>query len=306
MTIKHLVISGGGPAGFFTYGAARCLAKHDFWNIKNIKTIYGTSIGSFMGVVLSLGYEWDWLDDYFIKRPWEKLIMLNPLSFVEVYHNKGLLTVDFIKDTISPLFTAKNLSVEVTMKEFYEFNGIDIHIYATEINGYRMEKECVSHKSHPNLRVVDALAMSMAYPFAFTPVFIDDKCYIDGGLLNNYPLRDCIEETKCVDHEILSFKNIWILEECKVSEESNVFDFLLVILRKMKREIDTEDSQGEIKNTVRCLIEDLDGLPSWVNALSTQALRKKLIERGEHQANIFLKYISTVDATENTERVAST
>lgn len=297
MTIKHLVISGGGPAGFFTYGAARYLAKNDFWNIENIKTIYGTSIGSFMGVVLSLGYEWDWLDDYFIKRPWEKLIMLNPLSFVEVYHNKGLLTVDFIKDTISPLFTAKNLTVDVTMKEFYDFNCIDIHIYATEINGYRMEKECVSHKSHPNLPVVDALAMSMAYPFAFTPVFVDDKCYIDGGLLNNYPLRDCIEETKCSDDEILSFKNIWVLEECKVSEESNVFDFLLVILRKMKREIDTEDAQGEIKNTVRCLIEDLDGMPSWMNALSTQELRKKLIERGEHQANIFLKYISTADAS---------
>ena len=183
------------------------------------------------------------------------------------------------------------------MKEFYDFNGIDIHIYATEINGYRMEKECVSHKSHPNLPVVDALAMSMAYPFAFTPVFVDDKCYIDGGLLNNYPLRDCIEETKCSDDEILSFKNIWVLEECKVSEESNVFDFLLVILRKMKREIDTEDAQGEIKNTVRCLIEDLDGMPSWMNALSTQELRKKLIERGEHQANIFLKYISTADAS---------
>ena len=145
--------------------------------------------------------------------------------------------------------------------------------------------------------MVDALAMSMAYPFAFTPVFVDDKCYIDGGLLNNYPLRDCIEETKCSDDEILSFKNIWVLEECKVSEESNVFDFLLVILRKMKREIDTEDAQGEIKNTVRCLIEDLDGMPSWMNALSTQELRKKLIERGEHQANIFLKYISTADAS---------
>ncbi|MAA53524.1 MAG: hypothetical protein CMJ41_11025 [Phycisphaerae bacterium] len=291
--IQHLVMSGGGPAGFLTYGAARYLAKEGFWNLQNIKSIYGTSIGSFMGVVISLGYEWEWLDDYFIKRPWNKLIHLDPLSFVEVYHKKGLLNIEFIEKTISPLFTAKGLSANVTMKELFDFNGINIHIYTTEINGYNLSKVCISHKSHPDLPLINALAMSMAFPFAFSPVCIDNKCYIDGGLLNNYPLRDCIKETKCDENEILSFKNIWILDDCKVSEESNVFDFLLVILRKMKREIDTEDEQGEIKNTVRCVIEDLDGLPSWMNALSTETLRIKLIEKGEVYAKMFLTYLET-------------
>jgi predicted acylesterase/phospholipase RssA len=292
MTIKHLVLSGGGPAGLLTYGAAKHLAKTNFWHLKNIKTIYGTSIGSYMGVVFSLGYEWEWLDDYFIKRPWDKLVELNPLAILEVYNDKGLLSVDFIKATLEPLFTAKNLSTQVSMKELFEFNNISIHIYTTEINGHNLEKVCISHHSYPDLPVITALAMSMAYPFAFKPVCIDDKCYIDGGLLNNYPLRDCIEETKCDMNEILSFKNVWVLDECKVNTDSNAFDFLLVILRKMKREIDTEEEQGEIKNTVRCVIEDLDGLPSWLNALSTETLRKKLIERGEIQATVFSKYIS--------------
>lgn len=293
MTIKHMVLSGGGPAGFLTYGAARHLAKSDFWSLQNIETIYGTSIGSYMGVVFSLGYEWDWLDDYFIKRPWDKLVELNPLTFFEIYQTKGLLNADFIKETISPLFTAKELSPDITMKELFEYNHISIHIYTTEINGYHLEKVCLSHESHPDLPVITALAMSMAYPFAFAPVCIDDKCYIDGGLMNNYPLRDCIEETKCEMNEILSFKNIWVLDECKVNDDSNAFEFLLVILRKMNRHIGTEEEQGEIQNTVRCTVEDLDGLPAWLNALSTEALRKKLIERGEIQAKIFLTYVST-------------
>jgi len=295
MTIKHLVMSGGGPAGLLTYGAARHLAKQKYWILSDIETIYGTSIGSFMGVVLSLGYEWEWLDDYFIKRPWDKLIKLDPLSIVEIYQNKGLLSVDFIQETVEPLFTAKGLSVDVTMKQLFEYNHIDVHVYTTEINGYRMEKICISHESHPNLPVVNALAMSMAYPFAFTPVCVDGKCYIDGGLLNNYPLRDCIEETKCEEIEILSFKNIWVIDECKVCDDSNVFDFLMVILRKMKREIDTEGAQGEIKNTVRCIIEDLDGLPAWMDALSTEVLRRTLIERGERHAQLFLTYLSTTN-----------
>ena len=295
MAIKHLVLSGGGPAGLLTYGAARKLADNKFWDIKDIESIYGTSIGSFLGVVLSLGYHWKWLDDYFIKRPWEKLISFTTLSIIEIYNNKGFLTVDFIEKTVEPLFTAKNLAKNITMKELFEFNKIDIHIYTTEINGDRMEKVCISHESHPNLTVVNALAMSMAFPFAFTPVCVNDKCYIDGGLLNNYPLKDCIHDKKCVEDEILSFKNFWIVDECTINNDSNVFEFLMVILRKMKREIDTQQDQVDIKNTVRCLVEDLDGMQSWVDALSTEDLRKKLIERGAHQGQLFLDYYKNKD-----------
>ena len=68
MPIKHIVISGGGPTGFITYGAACHLAKCNFWKLEDIETIYGCSVGAYIGVVLSLGYDWEWLDDYFIKK----------------------------------------------------------------------------------------------------------------------------------------------------------------------------------------------------------------------------------------------
>ena len=46
MTIKHIVLAGGGPAGFVTYGALRELHINKFWNISDIKSIYGCSIGA--------------------------------------------------------------------------------------------------------------------------------------------------------------------------------------------------------------------------------------------------------------------
>lgn len=88
MTIKHLVISGGGPTGFLSYGVASYLAKKDFWKLEDIKSIYGCSIGAYMGVVLSLGYEWEWLDDYFIKRPWEKLAASSAIKFTDINEKK--------------------------------------------------------------------------------------------------------------------------------------------------------------------------------------------------------------------------
>ena len=55
MVIKHLVFSGGGPIGLISYGAAKQLNKKKFWEIENIETIYGTSVGAYMGTLISLG-----------------------------------------------------------------------------------------------------------------------------------------------------------------------------------------------------------------------------------------------------------
>ena len=91
MVIKHIVISGGGPTGFITYGAAKHLAKEAFWKLDDIESIYGCSIGAYMGVILSLGYDWDWLDDYFIKRPWDKVIGITPISIFDSLITRGII-----------------------------------------------------------------------------------------------------------------------------------------------------------------------------------------------------------------------
>ena len=193
MTIKHLVISGGGPAGFLTYGAARHLAKENLWKLEDIESIYCCSIGAFMGVIISLGYDWEWIDDYFIKRPWEKTLGITAISFLKAYTEKGIVGDELIHNSLEPLLTAKELTVDTTMAEFYEFNGIDIHIYTTNLNTQFLTKIDISHTSHPDMPLIKAIRMTTAYPFAFKPVCEGGDCFIDGGLLNNLPLNDCIE-----------------------------------------------------------------------------------------------------------------
>lgn len=292
--IKHLVFSGGGPAGLLTYGAAKHLSKKGFWNISNIKSIYGCSIGAYMGVIISLNYEWEWLDDYFIKRPWDKVVGIQAISFIEAFGNKGLLGDTFIVESLKPLLEAKDLSTAITLQELYEYNNIDIHIYTTNLNTYLLDKVDISHTTHPTMSVIKALYMTTAYPFAFKPICEDGNCFIDGGLLNNYPLNDCISHNKCDTNEILAFKNIWVVDDYKINENSSVIDFLIVLMKKMQKHIDTEEDQEDIKNTVRCLIEDLDSIDSWIKALSTPEMRKQLIEKGCLQANIFYEYIKII------------
>ena len=52
MTIKHLVISGGGPTMFQSLGAIQYLEQNGYLNLNNIETIYGTSAGAFVSVFI--------------------------------------------------------------------------------------------------------------------------------------------------------------------------------------------------------------------------------------------------------------
>ena len=54
MTIKHIVISGGGPTGLKALGALQHLERNGFWNIDEIISIYATSAGAIVAVLLAL------------------------------------------------------------------------------------------------------------------------------------------------------------------------------------------------------------------------------------------------------------
>ena len=71
MTIKHLVISGGGPIMVQYLSAIQELESKKYLNINDIETIYGTSAGAIIAILISLQFDWQTLNDYIIKRPWQ-------------------------------------------------------------------------------------------------------------------------------------------------------------------------------------------------------------------------------------------
>ena len=52
MTIKNIVMAGGAYNGLYIIGALKYLIENSFFDINNIETIYGTSVGGFIGVLL--------------------------------------------------------------------------------------------------------------------------------------------------------------------------------------------------------------------------------------------------------------
>jgi predicted acylesterase/phospholipase RssA len=96
MTIRHLVISGGGQTGFTFYGILKEAEKQGFWNIGDITSMYGTSIGTFISVMLCLKYDWETIDNYLIKRPWQEIFKIDLYSVIQSFEKRGIFNVQTI------------------------------------------------------------------------------------------------------------------------------------------------------------------------------------------------------------------
>lgn len=230
--IKHIVISGGGIAGFSFYGALRETEKKGLWNINDIETIYGTSIGAMFATILAFKYEWDILDDFLIKRPWHNVYQFDINKLVLTFQTKGIFNKDVIKETFLPLFKGKDISIDITLKEFYEITKIELHYFSTNVNTFVPVD--FSYKTHPDWKVLDAIYCSCALPVLLQPLITEDGCYSDGGLFSNYPVDECIQNGADPD-EILGVTRCSVLklDALTITEDSSLLDYIFNMFYKV-------------------------------------------------------------------------
>jgi len=290
MKIKHIVISGGGPTGLMSYGSLKLLNKRDLWNYDNIETIYGSSIGGLIGTLILLDYEWEWLDDYLIKRPWNNAFNNLTNDMLSLILNKGIDGKKVIEIFLKPLLLAKNMDTSITLREFYEKTKKELHLIGTEMNSInKLVLENISYKTYPDMKLVDALAITTAIPLMFKPVLYNDKCFLDGGIMNNLPVNICLNETECSNDEILVLKNKWINTNNTINESSSFIEFLQLFMKKAHNSIDDSHNQPQMKYTIECIAENMSNVDFWLDTLKNKSQREELVKKGETFAEEFIK-----------------
>ena len=298
MTIQHLVIGGGGPFGFTAFGVLKHLHDVGFWNIKNIKTIYATSIGSLIGAFLLLGYDYSYIYDYFVKRPWEKIFKhIGVNNIFNIYSDKGAIDIyPLYTESLTMVLEAKGMTSSVTLKEFYEYSGVELHIIATDINSFKYE--ILSYKTYPDVELIKALTMSASLPVIFTPHFLDDKCFVDGGIFSNYPLNICLNETKCDKNEILGVKKKSTYQYPIITKDSSFMEYIYVSFQKLLDGIDDHKEIETIPYNISCDMDIFNNYDEWFDVFTISEKRKKLIDNGVDIAmEIYPSFIETgVDA----------
>jgi predicted acylesterase/phospholipase RssA len=280
MAIQHLVLSGGGPAGFSIYGALRESAKTGVWNPDDIKSIWSTSAGAMIGAMIYITTNWDTLDNYIIRRPWDKLCSVNLYTLINAYMGCGLFNISVVEKMFSPLLLSNDYNVDITLQELYEKTGVEFHAFTTEIN----QNVCVdvSHETHPTWRLVDAVYASSALPGMFSPFIKDDnnRAYMDGGFYCNYPLQPCIQKYSDTD-TILGIVKHFTTCESNIDQKSTLLDFIGKISAIMFNFTVKNQTQSYVKIPHEIVLGHIEmTIESIKQSLADESTRCEFIEIG--------------------------
>lgn len=281
--IKSIVLSGGGQTFFSFYGIIKEAYDKKFWNYNDLESLYGTSAGAMISLFIALQVEWDVLDNYLIKRPWNKLFDLSIHSLSNIADKNGLFNLESVIEVYKPLFLLKEIDIDITLKEFYEINKIDIHIYSSEVNEFKSID--FNHNTYPDWKIIDAVYCSMCVPIIFQPYICENCCFLDGGLLLDFAINECLE--KYQEDEIFAIKK-YGKDEKNISIDTNLIDFFNIIFNKSLRKI-FNSHRKTIKNTI-FIKDNQTSLEEILNITSSQELRENTIQIGkDHFDEFFTK-----------------
>jgi NTE family protein len=162
-----LVLSGGGARGFAHLGVIQALNDAGIFP----DVISGTSAGALAGVLYADGH-----------TPKEIQKIMNSGSRLDFMRpalpREGLLQIGGI---------IKILKASLHAKSFDELK-IPLFVTATDLNN---GKAVYFSKGE----LLDPVIASASIPVLFQPVIINNICYVDGGVLDNLPIRPI--ENKC-------------------------------------------------------------------------------------------------------------
>ncbi len=290
--IKHMVFSGGGHNILVMFGAISYLRKKGYLDFKKLQSIDATSAGSLLAFTFMLGIEDDdVIEDYLIKRPWDKVFNVTPDVVFKTFQSRGLFNVSVIEQIMEPIMKSCGIELNITMKQLYEMTNIEFTIYATEIN--KLELVEMTHKTNPDERVIDVVYKSCSIPPLFQPTIDGDRCYMDGGVFANYPLHCFLERVGDSIHldEVFGIKLIYEqAEKDNINLESNITDYVFCIIKKLIQHIVIHREHNiTIPNELLIYSKGM-AFDTLKESIISSDERKHLLKEGKRYASVYYEY----------------
>jgi predicted patatin/cPLA2 family phospholipase len=223
-----------------------------------LKSVYGVSAGSIVSAILLLDIEKNVIYDFIIKRPWNKIFNINSELLFKLVDEKGLLDNTLFVDN---------------------YTKTNFFIFGTKLNN--LESVKISHETHPNMTLIDAITISSALPLIFKPVFYEGEYYIDGGVRKHFPIKTAINDG-CNKNETLGLY-IKRNEDCKITQDSSFIQYYYQLIIGTVNLInkDIEDVPFVINHFCEKLGKDSD-------ILSNHVKRENMLKKGEVAVTDFL------------------
>ena len=206
---RNLILKGGGIRGIAYGGALQELEGRGV--LASIERVGGTSAGAIQAALLAVGYPAQEIVDVVNATPVQRL---NDGQFIffggthRLVKQYGWYRGDEFSRYLSALVARKTQRPDLTLGELHALAlaqpGHFRDLYTTGTNLTRQCTQVFSYETHPNMRVADAVRISMSIPLYFRAVLLDAddhvitgqprpgqpvQVLVDGGLLANYPLH---------------------------------------------------------------------------------------------------------------------
>jgi NTE family protein len=209
--ITNLVFEGAGIRGIAYAGAVQALEEKG--TLKDVKRVGGTSAGAITALAISLGYNSTDINHIAANTPYKKFndgrfFFIGGLARMKRYFGwyRG---VQFEK-WLSRIIRSKTGNADITFAELQQQGYLDLYITGTSL---LQQKTVIFSREHfPNMKVRDAVRISMSIPLYFEAAFIDSSgrlvyhpknlngldVMVDGGVLSNYPIS-LFDSTKYIE-----------------------------------------------------------------------------------------------------------
>ena len=181
-----LVLGGGGAKGFAHIAVLELLEEMEI----PVDFVIGVSSGAIVGGLYSAGYSPEMIKDTLMDLDWTSLFLDSPVSpFRNEFGDDDLLlrySDGALHRALSPGQTAYNLFKTLTAKipSYIDFDTLPIPFRAGVATIPEGKVELIREGD-----LAEAIRASISLPGVFDPFEIDGKMYIDGGTLDNLPIR---------------------------------------------------------------------------------------------------------------------
>jgi len=199
--IKNLIFEGAGIRGIAYAGVIDELEKSNV--IQGVERVGGTSAGAITALILSLGYSSANMKSIIYNTNF-KQFNDGKLSVAGGLHrmkkNYGWYLGKKFEKWLSKLIEARTGNADCTFMDLHSKGYKDLFVTATCLN--KQKVIVFSYLTYPNMKVKDAVRISMSIPLYFKAVWIDQEgrvlrksedtqnadLVIDGGMKANFPI----------------------------------------------------------------------------------------------------------------------
>lgn len=201
---RNLVMEGGGIKGIAYGGALQELENKGI--LQGIVRTAGTSAGAIQACLLALGYTPSEITDIISNTPVESF---NDDGFVltgskRLINKFGWYKGDSFLMKMEEVIHQRTGNADLTFKDLHQLAGSYPFrdLYVTGCNLTKQKIEVFSYETHPDMRIADAVRISMSIPLYYRGVWVSERgkisenaipgencsLFVDGGLLMNFPV----------------------------------------------------------------------------------------------------------------------